>query len=867
MKFTLKDYQSDAVADVLVNLRKGRRFYHLEGDRSAFSLAATTGAGKTVAAAAVIEALFYGDDSFDFESDPSAVILWFSDDPSLNEQTRARLMQASDRIRSSDLVVVQNTFNAEKFAPGKVYFLNTSKLSKNSLLVRGYADDDANQLTGLGSSSRPDMRTYTIWDTIQNTIEDESLTLNLILDEAHRGMGAPTTAANEEKSTIVKRLINGHAGVSPIPVVWGISATVARFDAAMSGAKGRTILPGVLVDPARVQESGLLKDDILLDIPAEAGAFDTVLLKRATRKIIDSTNEWERYAKDQGDKEAVVPLLVLQSPNTPDPMMLKRALDTIHSEWPELPTGAVAHVFGDHVDKVFGQHVVPYIKPERVQEARHIRVLIAKDAISTGWDCPRAEVLMSFRPAKDETHITQLLGRMVRTPLARRISGNDRLNSVDCLLPYFDRKTATSVARTLMNTSDDKDIDGGSGGSGGGTGRRVLINPREMVPNPTLVEAVWTSFESLPSQSLPKRSAKPVKRLTALAQALAYDQLRDNAGKEAHSEMHKILDGSTAHYQPQVTKAVTDVETVEGETVKGRIGGSLGYSAFSEAADERVIEDAFRMAGRVFSPDVARTYADYLAGPDDPDGDEDGLANAHVKLAALALVPEIKADLDREADKITISWLAQHRVAIKGLSDERRSVYNELQTMSTEPQRVALGRPQVRSEETEDDEQNLLAKRPKHVLCDEDGNFPVGSLNDWEISVLDSELGQPGTVAWYRNPARASQDSLAVSYRDGKGEWAVMRPDFVFFTQSSTGNIKASIVDPHGTHLSDCLPKLRGLAGFAESFETEFHRIEAVAKVKDTLRVLDLTKESVRKAVREASDAGALYSGPHASDY
>ncbi len=77
-------------------------------------------------------------------------------------------------------------------------------------------------------------------------------------------------------------------------------------------------------------------------------------------------------------------------------------------------------------------------------------MLIAKDAISTGWDCPRAEVLVSFRPAKDRTHITQLMGRMVRTPLARRIPGNDRLNSVDCLLPFFDAKSVEEVADALM---------------------------------------------------------------------------------------------------------------------------------------------------------------------------------------------------------------------------------------------------------------------------------------------------------------------------------------------------------------------------------------------------------------------------------
>lgn len=83
---------------------------------------------------------------------------------------------------------------------------------------------------------------------------------------------------------------------------------------------------------------------------------------------------------------------------------------------------AQAHVFGEHSAQTFGCHTVPYISPERVQESTWVRILIAKDAISTGWDCPRAEVMVSFRPARDKTHITQLLGRMVRTPLARQNS-------------------------------------------------------------------------------------------------------------------------------------------------------------------------------------------------------------------------------------------------------------------------------------------------------------------------------------------------------------------------------------------------------------------------------------------------------------
>ena len=50
---------------------------------------AITGAGKTVMAAAVFEALFHGNDDYDFQPDPGAVVSWFSDDQSL-AQGRAR---------------------------------------------------------------------------------------------------------------------------------------------------------------------------------------------------------------------------------------------------------------------------------------------------------------------------------------------------------------------------------------------------------------------------------------------------------------------------------------------------------------------------------------------------------------------------------------------------------------------------------------------------------------------------------------------------------------------------------------------------------------------------------------------------------
>ena len=57
-------------------------------------------------------------------------------------------------------------------------------------------------------------------------------------------------------------------------------------------------LPNVVVDAQKVQESGLLKDTIILDIPDEAGKFDTVIVRRATDKLRASSQAWADYATD-----------------------------------------------------------------------------------------------------------------------------------------------------------------------------------------------------------------------------------------------------------------------------------------------------------------------------------------------------------------------------------------------------------------------------------------------------------------------------------------------------------------------------------------------------------------------------------------
>lgn len=188
--------------------------------------------------------------------------------------------------------------------------------------------------------------------------------------------------------------------------------------------------------------------------------------------------------------------------------------------------------------------------------------------------------------------------------------------------------------------------------------------------------------------------------------------------------------------------------------------------------------------------------------------------------------------------------------------------------MSTEPQDVGLIKPEARYEATKarvNDVETALPIYKNHLLCDEQGNYPA-ELNTWEEKVVEAEMKREGFSFWYRNPQQPGQSSLGIAYLSDE-EYRIVRPDFIFFATKAEGTIVADIVDPHGIHLADALPKLKGLALYAETHAKAYHRIESVAELKGKLRVLDLKNEDVRKAIADANDAASLFTGKLAGDY
>lgn len=836
MQFALKDYQTDTVWRILRHLSEARDDVLRKNRRVAFALSATTGAGKTVMATAVIEALFAGSEEYEAEADPSAVVLWVTDDPNLNEQTRHRFIQCGDRLQLDQLRIIgygpgQDPADQEVLDPTTVYFLNVQKLRADSSYVKRDVEE----------------RIHSLWDTIGSTIEHPDRMLYLVLDEAHRGMRRETA-----RSTIVQRLVNGHDGIPPVPIVWGISATVDRFQAAMQAAhaEGRTMLTAVEVDPRAVQESGLLKDVIVLEFPDESGVFDTTFLRSAIRGMRETTALWDEYACREKLATPVTPLMVLQVGNKPRDADLTHLLQVLYTEWPDLPSDAVANVFGEHMTLSLGPYTVPWIAPQDVQDVGHIRVLLAKDAVSTGWDCPRAEVLFSLRPASDRTHITQMLGRMVRTPLARRVEGDERLNAVTCVLPHFNQPTATEVALVLTGKkvlSDDPDAE-----SAAGTGRKVLTSPVTLGWNPHVPEEVGELLTRLPSEVSPSGKVKPVSRLLSLATAFARDNLMPAPDTEALNTLFRELDGQMAKHRSMVDEGVNAILTADVRRITSRVGeGSLIESSRQERADDRTVDDAFITARRILGSKVANGYAKRLATADGNTEDTDFL-DARARIAALMTITEVSAAIDRTAEDLARRWLAEHRIAIRNLSDAHRSTYNEIQRQDREPQPVTVTRPTSRIENTKDAEGAPLPVRERHLLSDERGTVPVGTFNAWELAVIDNELAQPGCIGWYRNPARGTEEALRIPYYEGD-VWKSMQPDFIVFSRKQDESLGASIVDPHSTHLADALVKLRGLAGFAERHGSEFVRIEAISRVGNELRVLDMKDAQVRAELSRAS--------------
>lgn len=827
MNLEPKSFQIAARESILEELRLAQYEIVAANKTEAVILSAPTGSGKTLIVTDVIERILEGDETR--SPDPDAIFLWLTDQPELNEQTRRKMLGTSTTLGLSRLLTIDSGFDQQYFSPSIVYFLNTQKLGKDKNLVE-----------------RGDDRNYTIWETIANTARKQPSNFYLIIDEAHRGMNV-SRGDEEQATTIVQKFIKGSAGEIPeIPLVLGISATPDRFNKLLQGT--RRISRPVSVDPADVRASGLIKDFVRFRTPKKDAPSDLTLLRNAVERWKSYSTQWESYCKKE-HIPVVRPLLIVQVEDGDQTKLTKTDLEEVIAEIEgvvgNLSPDSYAHAFQEGVGvKIGSSRTVRYLAPSDITDDPNVQVVFFKTSLSTGWDCPRAEVMMSFRRAADATLIAQLVGRMVRTPLARRIDVNEMLNSVTLVLPHYDAGELTKVIARLKAADPD------------------AMPPVEFEDDDEVeelhraegTEDIFKMAAELKTFILPSRARlSEIRRLMKLSRLLVNDDIDEHAIDNAKKTIFDLMDVIFGELSKDAAfdTMITNMARVEVEERVFEVGGNLGEvpEVVWTPASDKDIDDRFAAAGRLIGEGLHKSYWRKLT---------DAINNARLaKCQTIAVItaPKVVDRLSDAAHKTLTEWFKKYDPVIRKLGDEQKQRYNDIRGAGREPMAAPFELPNVIESSADADDPTWM----KHIYVNDAGKF-ASDFNDWETDGLREELARLDVIGWFRNPPRKPY-SLRIPYENEEGGKSGVYPDFIVFRQTEHG-IVADILDPHLTKLTDAAPKAKGLAVFVRDNPDAFSRVVIMRKKNGVMQSLDIKNEKVLEqmlTVKDNAHLGTIY--------
>lgn len=835
MKIELRDFQDAAVGKLLMLLKRAKRNYWEQNGKEpqAVVLSAPTGSGKTVITAALIEAILQGRD--DFPAEPDAVFLWLSDQPELNEQSKARIADVIDQPRHHELVLVTTDFDRERFEGGKLYFLNTQKLGKDKLLTGGKGDN----------------RHHSIWDTISNTAAHLKDRFYLIVDEAHRGARLDTRQENVRKSILQKFMLGSEGEIPAIDLVLGVSATPQRFQELLAAQVGQRTPHNYEVPPEHVRQSGLLKDRIVVYHPDARASSEYALLAEAAREWLKMREAWRAYCVEQNMPEEVKPALVVQvedGSGTGDSRTdLDQVVRTLDAAMGGLQMGEIVHCFQHDAPITKGGIAIPKMEASRIQHQTQVKVVLFKMALTTGWDCPRAEVMMSFRAASDHTLIAQLIGRMVRTPLARRIEGRELLNSVSLYLPRFDAEGVKAVISRLKTDPDAVppiDVEDGA--------KLVVLKPTGGS------EAALQALSGLPTYRVERlRKLSNVRRMMRLARLLtASHDLDADALDGAKRLVIETLDARKAAnilQDPGFEKKVREAGEipVQAVTVEQGTWKELPTSTLQVKLDDASVEQLFERAGARIGEGLHLEYWQVRYRADDPNEDRH-----RVKLEVILLLqqPETWKALEDAAQVRLDELFKRNRVAIKKLESAEQERYNEIHEQAKEPEALTLALPSEMMVMVDKTAASGFARYAKHLYAESAGEY-WADLNGWEQAVIAAEIARDDVAGWLRNTPNKAW-ALALPY-ELQGEVRAMYPDFLVVRKDGEGMV-VDILEPHSSNLADSYAKAKGLAQFAAKHGKDFGRIELIRIESGKIQQLNLAEVKWRKAVLQVDSNAAL---------
>lgn len=371
--FTPLPFQQDAIEELIEK-------HLLLWDQDAFQLPlvfkSPTGSGKTFMVARFVRAL---NKLPNWDVDKAFIWITFSDD--LAMQSKQKFEEYFENTLENRLLTV-NDIDKGKLSKNDILFLNwqkvVSRAAENRVLRR---PDDERLIKESGVYFE---------DFIDGTRADYR-SIILIIDEAHTNV-TPDLAQNIIDYINPRIVI--HVSATPKDSIIARAAEYNSF---------------VQVDRNKVVEQGLIKEKIITQTEEDLRGnnvkdLDEVLLDLGLEKREQLSEEFKSLGK------TINPLLLIQLPNDDKDRVssgekTKEQVTTDYLERVGVPEDKIGKWFEDHP------------KPEGIEDNDDEHdILMFKLAAGTGWDCPRAHVLVMFRNINVEQRYIQTVGRILRMP-------------------------------------------------------------------------------------------------------------------------------------------------------------------------------------------------------------------------------------------------------------------------------------------------------------------------------------------------------------------------------------------------------------------------------------------------------------------
>ena len=364
------EYQQRAVTELI---DKTIRLLNAGGQRNKMVFEATTGAGKTVMACLMLAGLMdelhdRGDSRYQ-----EVAFIWFAP-RKLHIQSYEKLKEAFEETRTLRPVMFDELDQNEGIRPGEILFVNWESVNKES-----------NVMVREGDCS------LSLYEITDKTKDEFGLPIVAIIDEEH--MFWSKTA---DKSSAVLDRIN--------------PAVEIRISATPKTANPKE---KVTVYRQDVIAAEMIKKEVVLNPEIELNFSDELELNaNLIKAALDKRNQIAEAYKAVGTR--INPLLLIQLPNDTKENMT--AEDTAIADQVKKYLEVMCGITTDNHRLAIWlanekENLTDLEKPDNLTE-----VLLFKEAIALGWDCPRAAVLLIFRKLQSDQFTIQTVGRIMRMP-------------------------------------------------------------------------------------------------------------------------------------------------------------------------------------------------------------------------------------------------------------------------------------------------------------------------------------------------------------------------------------------------------------------------------------------------------------------